>query len=131
MHKRPAADKFMKAVRDLRSRNASDEEVRGAGWVLYPDKTKDAFNRARLLRACRASRHNFIRAEEAYESDANIVQIVAALDTSTLAGAPKGNLNARGKRRDDSLWRINGAWHALSRGKQDEFLRIHNLKRIA
>ena len=31
MHKRPAADKFMKAVRDLRSRNASDEKVIGAG----------------------------------------------------------------------------------------------------
>lgn len=129
MHKRPAADKFMKAVRDLRSRDASDKEVIGAGWVLYPDKVKDEANRSRLLRACRASDESFCRAQKVYEAGANIVQIVAALDTSTSAGAPKGNLNALGKKQDDSIERFGATWRGMTRAKQDEFLRTNNLSR--
>ena len=131
MHKRPAADKFMKAVRELRSRDSSEEEAIGAAWVLYPAKIKDKSNRSRFLRAYRAPYRNFCRAQEAYTAGENIVQIVAALDKRTLVGAPKRNLNARGKKRDFSLARINGMWRAMSREQQNEFLRTNNLSRNA
>lgn len=130
MHKRPVADRFMKAVRDLRSRTASEEQAIGTAWSLYPDKTKDEANRSRLLRAFRATDESFRRAEDAYKAGANIVQIVAALNTSSSAGAPKGNLNALGKKQDDSIDRFNATWRGMTRAKQDEFLRTHGLSRI-
>jgi len=133
MHNRPAADKFMKAVRDLRARNASKEKCKGAAEVLYPSGSAAASSvksaRSRFIRACVASDESFRRARNAYDSGANIVDIVAALDKATFAGAPKGNVNARGKKRDFSLTRINGMWRTMSREKQNEFLRTHNLKR--
>jgi hypothetical protein len=131
LHSRPAADKFMKALRELRSRDSSEQEALGAAWVLYPDKIKDKSNRSRFLRAYRAPHQNFFRAEEAHTAGKNIVQIVAALDKRTLVGAPKGNLNARGKKHDFSLRRMHGMWRAMSREQQDEFLRTSNLSRNA
>ena len=131
MHKRPATDKFMSAVRKWRARNASEDRLIGAAWELYPDKAKDRANRSRFLRACQASEQSFRRADEAAKRGGNIVDIVGLLERRSIAGAPKGNLNARGKRRDHSLSRINNAWRALPSERQNEFLRLHNLQRIS
>ena len=128
-HSRPEADKFINQAKRLREKNAPETEIVGAADVLYPDPLRDKSKRSRLLRACRASDAGFARAVQAYEEGGNIGAIVAALETSSAAGAPKGNINSRGKKRDFSMGRIEGMWRAMSRAQQNEFLRSHDLRR--
>jgi hypothetical protein len=85
--------------------------------------------RSRLLRAVRASAAAFAEAERVYTSGGDIGDIVRALPRHSAAGAPKGNLNSRGKKRDTSIERISGIWRAMSREAQDEFLDAHDLSR--
>jgi hypothetical protein len=129
-HSRPEADKFIEQAKRLRKKNATDDQITGAAEVLYPDRLKHKSKRSRLLRGCRASEASFARAVKVYEDGGNIGAIVAALDTSSSAGAPKGNVNSRGKKRDFSLTRLNGTWRAMTRSEQDQFLRANNLMRI-
>ena len=128
-HSRPEADKFIKEAKRLRAKNASEPEIIGAAEVLYPNKEKDKYKRSRLLRACRASQESFGRALQVYKEDGNIGTIVAALDTNSLAGAPKGNIKSRGKKRNFSLTRFNGTWRAMTRAEQDAFLQANSLIR--
>jgi hypothetical protein len=103
MHVRPKADQFIREVRRLRAQRASEEKCKGAAEVLYRPGSAATNSlksmRSRFIRACFASDASFQRAEEAYKAGANIVKIVAALDKTSAAGAPKGNLNAQGKKR--------------------------------
>ncbi len=128
-HSRPEADKFIKEAKRLRDKNASEPEIIGATEVLYPNKEKGKYKRSRLLRACRASDESFARALRVYKEGGNIGTIVAALETSSLAGAPKGNINSRGKKRDFSLTRFNGTWRAMTQAEQDAFLQANRLIR--
>jgi hypothetical protein len=134
MHLRPKADQFMREVKRLRAQRASREKCEGAADVLYPPGSAAASSlksmRSRFLRACLASDESFQQGEEAYGAGGNVVQIVAGLDKTSTAGAPKGNLNAQGKKRDLSLDRINGMWRSMSPAKQEEFLRMHKLSRV-
>jgi hypothetical protein len=82
------------------------------------------------MRACRASGANFSAVLAAYERGANIGEIVAELELMGITGAPVGNLNARGKKKDFSLKRINNTWRAMTRDEQDEFLRKNGLRRL-
>jgi hypothetical protein len=129
-HSRPVADQFIHEAKKLRARNASDDEIKGAGRVLYPRTVpRDLAMRARLMRACRSDA-NFSTMLAAYERGANIGKIIERLEPMGITGAPIGNRNARGKKKDFSLKRINGMWQAMSRVKQDEFLRANELRRI-
>ena len=133
MHLRPKADQFMREVRRLRSQGASKEKCKGAAEVLYPTGSAAPSSlksmRSRFVRACSVSNESFQCAEQAYAAGANVVQIVATLDKTSAAGAPKGNLNAQGKKRSISLDRINGMWRNMRPLAQDEFLRLHKLQR--
>lgn len=92
-HAHPEADKFIEQAQRLRAKNASEHEIICAADVLYPDGTKHRSKRSRLIRACRSSDESFARAEKVYHGGA-----IAVLDTSSAAGAPKQNINARGKK---------------------------------
>jgi hypothetical protein len=117
-HSRPVADRFIQEVEKLRNRSASEDEIRGAGRILYPKVTaRDESMRARLMRACRASDANWSIVRRHYDDGANIGAVVAELDRPTATGAPKGNINSRGKKRDFSLTRISGMWRAMTRAQ--------------
>jgi hypothetical protein len=129
-HARPVADRFIQEAKKLRVRNASDDEIKGAARVLYPNTTaRDLSMRARLMRACRASNANFLAVLAVYERGANIGAIVAELEPMGITGAPIGNLNARGKKKDFSLKRINNTWRAMTRAEQERFLAENRLAR--
>src|SRR5947208_2722732 len=117
MHTRPIADQFIAEARKLRGRGASEDEVIGAARVLYPttSRGRDVSMRSRLLRAVRASAAAFAEAERVYKSGGDIGDIVRALPRNSAAGAPTGNLNSLGNKRDTSLARLNGMWRAMSR----------------
>jgi hypothetical protein len=130
-HSRPAADRFIKEAKNVRVL-ASEEEAQGAARTLYPrNNPTDKSKRARLLRAYRASPRSFSEAIRVYDTGGHVGAIVAALDLASVAGAPKGNINARGKKRNSSIDRFNKTWHAMPRSEQDEFLRVNHLSRLA
>lgn len=81
------------------------------------------------MRACRASEASFASALQTYAAGGNIGQVVASLDTMGATGAPLGNINARGKKKDFSLDRINNTWRAMTAAEQDEFRRLNGLGR--
>lgn len=128
-HLRPEADKFIAQAKRLREKSAPEAKIIGAAEALYSDPLKHKSKRSRLLRACRASDMSFARAVKVYNDGGNIGAIVAALETSSTAGAPKGNLNSRGKKRDFSLTRFTGMWRAMTPAEQNEFLRLNGLSR--
>jgi hypothetical protein len=133
MHKRPAADQFMREAKRLRSENASEEKIRGAAEVLYPTGSAALKSvrsmRSRFLRACTASDQNFAHAEGIHTSGGHIGKIVGGLDKRSAAGAPKRNLNALGKKRDFSLNRFNAMWRAMSPADQDKWIKSNKLRR--
>jgi len=130
LHSRPEADKFIEHAKRLRNKNAGEDEIVGASEALYPDPIKHRYKRSRFKRACLVSDASFARAVAVYDAGGNIGDIVAALETTSAAGAPKGNINARGKKRDFSMKRLNGTWRTMTRAEKDEFLQANGLKRI-
>jgi hypothetical protein len=133
MHLRPEADRFFREVERLRSEGRSRDYIKGTANTLYPDGSASpstlAAKRARFMTACTAPAERFARGKEVYLGGGNLNEAVRAIGPSSSAGAGEGNLNARGKRKKHSLDRINGLWRALSRDKQNQFLRQHNLLR--
>lgn len=89
---------FLLALR-LRAKNISIDEAERQILKQYPGTApSDKYMRSRTKRLFLAPGDAFVNAVSVYESGGHINDILAVVPAITCAGAPRGNLNARGKR---------------------------------
>jgi hypothetical protein len=114
---------FVLALR-LRAKNISLEEAERLIFREYPGKAnRDKYMRPRVKRLFLSPGAEFANAVAVYESGGHINDILSVVPTFTSRGAPKGNLNATGKRKKDVLPRLIALWRATSPEERGQFLR--------
>lgn len=114
---------FLLALR-LRAKNISTDEAERQILKEYSGTAaSDKYMRSRTKRLFLSPGAAFVDAVAVYESGGHINDILAVVPTVSAGGAPKGNLNATGKRKKDVLPRLLALWRATSPEEKQHFMR--------
>jgi hypothetical protein len=107
----------------LRAKNISLDEAKRQILREYPGRVaSDKYMRSRSKRLFLCPVPEFANAVGVYESGGHINDILSVVPTVSSAGAPRGNLNARGKRQKSPLPRLHALWRSLSSEERTQFL---------
>jgi len=122
--KNPEATRMFLLALRLRAKNISLDEAERQILCEYPGKAdSDKYMRPRVKRLFLSPGPEFANAVGIYESGGHINDILTVVPAVTSAGAPRGNLNAQGKRHKPVLPRLLALWRATSAEDRQEFLR--------
>jgi len=117
------ATELMNAAMKLRASGASLDDAVRESWQLYPASNgTDGPLRSRLLRLFEADPKSFAAAAAAFRTGANQIEIVALASRRDPRGAPTGNKNAHGKRKQSTVARLEKLWQEASPSDKKLFL---------